>query len=149
MPSFQTAALIAATFFCLLVLSFPSMAQQPATNVAVGPGIVSANLMGLVTHPAVQKELKMTYEQKSQLKRLSTKEEEQRLQWFQRMGISRTERAGYLALTPVGKATINWMRPKDLGNARVVKPRLLPGKVGRAATRRESAVALDLTIHST
>ena len=96
MPSFQTAALIAATFFCLLVLSFPSMAQQPATNVAVGPGIVSANLMGLVTHPAVQKELKMTYEQKSQLKRLSTKEEEQRLQWFQRMGISRTERAGYL-----------------------------------------------------
>jgi hypothetical protein len=72
------------------LLSSGTLMAEPTTGTAP-PAIVAANLVGLVTHPAVQAELKITEPQKIQLDKLVENAEEQRLQWFERMGISRPE----------------------------------------------------------
>ncbi|MGP0063895.1 MAG: hypothetical protein ACLQGP_09905 [Isosphaeraceae bacterium] len=80
-----------------LILSLPSptlMAQPPPAARAGGAGGLGTNLLGLVTNPAVQAELKATEAQKAHLKALSEQDEEQRLRWLERMGIGRPDVAG-------------------------------------------------------
>jgi hypothetical protein len=72
-------------------LGLTLMAQQPTAAGSGGLGVLGANLLALVTNPVVQEHLKLTEEQKAQLKALAEWENEQRLQWLERMGVQRPD----------------------------------------------------------
>ncbi len=94
MPRSRVAFLAATTSLSLSLLIQTPMAQQPTAARSGKPGVLTANLLALVTNPAVQAELKLTEAQKAQLNALGEKDEEQRLRWFERMGIGRPDATG-------------------------------------------------------
>ena len=85
------AFLTAVSFFCQSALNL--MAQQPSALTSRRPGVISTNILALVTNPVVQAELKLSEGQKAKLKDLSDHDEEQRQRWFERMGIARAKTA--------------------------------------------------------
>jgi hypothetical protein len=64
----------------LWLLASPLIAQQPA----IGP---EGGLLGLVTRPAVQAELKLSDRQKAELKAVCERGEQDRLRWLEQIGL--------------------------------------------------------------
>jgi hypothetical protein len=104
MPRHHVAFLAVAASLGLSLPGTTLVAQVAPAARSGGPGVLGTKLLGLVTHPAVQVELKTTDEQRGQLKALSEREEQQRLRWIERIEAIPKENEGDQIPTQRGQA---------------------------------------------